>query len=34
MHLKEIFVYRQDQLAKLLGGGTVRTVEPTLARAG
>jgi ligand-binding SRPBCC domain-containing protein len=26
--LKKIFVYRQDQLSKLLGGGTIRTREP------
>jgi ligand-binding SRPBCC domain-containing protein len=28
--LKKIFVYRQDQLSKLLGGGTVRTMEPVI----
>jgi hypothetical protein len=32
--LKKIFVYRQEQLSKLLGGGTVRTMEPRLGRAG
>ncbi len=32
--LKKIFVYRQDQLAKLLGGGTVRSMEPTLGYSG
>jgi len=32
--LKKIFTYRQKQLAKLLGGGTVRTVEPVIRVVG
>jgi len=32
--LKKIFRYRQDKLSELLGGGTLRTMEPVIRAAG